>query len=237
MGMGMATDATDGRVDAGMRAQLARRSELLAAGRRHLGWKVGFGSPAAMRRLGTRAPLIGFMTDLSRLESGATCSLAGWTRAVLEPEIACYMGADLAAGADAARVRDAVAALGAAMEIADLDASVTDAESILATDIFHRHVVLGPPDASRAGGSVAGVTARVTRDGEEIAASDDPEALTGTLTDIIRSVAATLETQGMALRRGDVVIMGSLVPPIEVHAGERLRAQISPLGALEVRFA
>ncbi len=71
-----------------MHAQLARRAEMLASGRRHLGWKVGFGSAAAMQRLGLAAPLVGFLTDGSRLESGAACRIAGWTRAVLEPEIA-----------------------------------------------------------------------------------------------------------------------------------------------------
>jgi 2-keto-4-pentenoate hydratase len=32
------------------------------------------------------------------------------------------------------------------------------------------------------------------------------------------------------------VISGSLVPPIEVGPGQALRAEINPLGSLEVRF-
>jgi 2-keto-4-pentenoate hydratase len=220
-----------------MRALVARRAALLGAGRRHLGWKVGFGSAAAMQRLGTRAPLVGFLTDLSVLASGSTCSIAGWARAMLEPEVAAYVGKDVPEGAGPAEIRQAVAALGAAVELADLDPAVEGVESILAGNIYHRHVLLAPPDRGRAGGSMAGIAARVLRDGEQIAATADPEGLPGRLTEVLGSVAATLAGQGLGLRAGDVVIMGSLVPPIEVKAGQQLRAEIMPLGVLEVGFA
>ncbi len=226
-----------------MRRQLVGRNALLAAGRRHLGWKLGFGSPAAMQRLGLKFPLVGFLTDRSLLESGATISIMGagdqnrWTRAMLEPEIAVHAGADIRPSAGEDDVRRSIAALGAAIEIADVDPAVQDVESILAGDIFHRYVLLGPPDATRAGGDLAGINARVLRDGEEIAATSDPEALTGRLVEILRSAAATLESQGLALRAGDVVIAGSVVPPIAVDAGQVVRVEMSPLGVLEVRFA
>ena len=216
---------TDARIDAGMRAQLARREAMLASGRRHLGWKLGFGSPAAMQRLGTNAPLVGFLTDQSVLRSGAACGIGGWKRAMLEPEIAAHIGP---AGT--------IEGLGAAIELADLDADIQDVESILAGDIFHRHVLLGPPDVSRAGGSVAGITARVTRDGEEIASTSELEALTGRVVENVRSAAATLERYGLSLSAGDVIILGSVVPPIQVAAGQTIRVQIAPLGELEVRF-
>ncbi len=219
-------DTTDRRVESGMRAQLARRRELLASGRRHLGWKMGFGSAAAMERLGTRAPLVGFLTDASLLRSGAACSLAGWKRATLEPEIAAYIGDG-----------GAIAALGAAIELVDPDPDVRDVEAILAGDIFHRHVLLGPRDAARAGGSAAGISVRVLRDGEEIAATSDPEALTGRVADVLRSASATLDAHGEQLRAGDVVILGSTVAPIPVESGQHVRVEIEPLGVLEVRFA
>jgi 2-keto-4-pentenoate hydratase len=38
------------------------------------------------------------------------------------------------------------------------------------------------------------------------------------------------------MRAGDVVITGSVVPPIEVAPGNALRAEIRPLGSIEVRF-
>lgn len=198
---------------------------MLASGSHHLGWKLGFGSAAAMQRLGTSAPLVGFLTDQSVLRSGATCSIAGWKRAMLEPEIAAYVGRD-----------GGIEALGCAIELADLDPDVQDVESILACDIFHRHVLLSAPDRSRAGGSAAGISVRVLRDGTEIASTSEPEALTGGITANLRSADATLKEFGAGLSPGDVVILGSTVPPVHVAAGQTIRVEITPLGELEVRF-
>ena len=61
----------DPRVIAGMRAQFAQRQRLLDAGARPLGWKLGLGTPAAMEKAGTTAPLVGFLTDRGLLEPGA----------------------------------------------------------------------------------------------------------------------------------------------------------------------
>ena len=226
----------DGRVATGMARQLAERRALLSAGARHLGWKAGFASKAAMDRFGTRSPLFGFLTDQSLLASGATVSIAGWMRAVFEPEIAVHFGSNLKAGAGEAAVRKAISGLGPAIELADVDPDVVDVERILAGDIFHRYVVLGPVDRGRAGGSAADIETRVFRDGEEVARATDPMANPGEMIWILQELAATLEASGEALRAGDVVIAGSLVPPIQVAPGQMLRARIGALGEVEVRF-
>ena len=67
----------DPRIARGMAAQLARRRERLDAGEQPLGWKVGFGAPAAMEKLKLAAPLVGFLTDQALVASDATFSLAG----------------------------------------------------------------------------------------------------------------------------------------------------------------
>jgi quercetin dioxygenase-like cupin family protein len=51
--------AIDDRIPVGMREQLARRDE---RGERQIGWKVGFGAPAAMEMLKIDRPLVGFLT-------------------------------------------------------------------------------------------------------------------------------------------------------------------------------
>ena len=121
-----------------MRAQLARRRELLAAGDAPLGWKVGFGAPAAMTMLRIDAPLVGFLTAAGSLEPGATASLAGFVKPVAEPEIAVHMGTDLPGGGDLAAAAAAVGAIGPAIELADLDRPPEDVEAILTGNIYHR---------------------------------------------------------------------------------------------------
>ncbi len=65
-----------------MAAQLNRRRERIKAGEKPLGWKVGFGAPAAMEKLGIDAPLVGFLTDKALVASGSTISLADWRKPV-----------------------------------------------------------------------------------------------------------------------------------------------------------
>jgi 2-keto-4-pentenoate hydratase len=226
----------DPRVTAGMAAQLALRGQLLGAGAKHLGWKCGFASAPARKQLGTSAPLFGFLTDRGLLPSGSSIAIEGWIGAVLEPEIAVHLGRDLPPGAGPDEIRESIAALGPAIEVADFDPSVTEVEAILSGDIFHRHVLLGPPDASHAGFQTAEVSAVVSSDGLEIARSSYPAALTGELVDTLGQLAAALRDCGERLRAGDIVIAGSLVRPIAVAAGSLYRAEIEPLGALEVRF-
>ena len=219
-----------------MAAQMSLRRRQLSSGARHLGWKVGFATKAAMERMGTTAPLFGFMTDRSLLKPGSTLNIAGWTRGVLEPEVAVHLGANVPAGASEAEVRAAIAGLGPAVELADLDPDVQEVEGILAGDIFHRHVLLGPIDNSYAGGSISGVEARVFRNGEKIAGAAGPADFASEAVVILQALATELEANGEALRAGDVVITGSLVPPVKVGTGQVLRAEISPLGEIEVSF-
>ena len=226
----------DKRVVDGMAAQMSMRRKQLSSGARHLGWKVGFGTPAAMERLGTTAPLFGFMTDRNVVKSGSVLSIAGWTRGVLEPEVAVHLGSDVPSGADDSEVRAAIAGLGPAVELADLDPDVQDVEGILSGDIFHRHVLLGPIDRSRAGASITGVEAMVFRNGEKIAGGSGPADFPAEAVVILRALAHELEANGETLRAGDVVITGSIVPPVKVGPGQELRAQITPLGEIEVRF-
>lgn len=179
-----------------------------------IGWKVGFGSPAALERLGLERPLVAELPESGLLRDGATVDVSSWTQPVLEAEVALYTGIGL----------------GVAIELADLEFPPDDVERILAGGIYHRHVLLGPPTAH----SLDRFHARVLRNGEEVAATDDPTALTGTL-ELIRE---TVELHaGRELRHGEVVIAGSVVPPQPLAPGERWQAELLPLGALAVTIA
>jgi 2-keto-4-pentenoate hydratase len=233
----MMTTIDDPRILRGMAAQLGRRSERLDAGEQPLGWKVGFGSPAAMQKFGIKAPLIGFLTDRALVATGTTVSLAGWSKPAAEPEIAVHMGRDLPAGADRDTVKAAIAGLGPAIELADVNRPPDDVEHILAGNIYQRGIVVGPCDASRAGGVVGGLHGRIARNGSAFAQTSDPQALTGELIDIVRHVAGTLAAFGETLRAGQIIITGSIVPPLWVEAGEEIAFELDPVGGVSIRFA
>jgi 2-keto-4-pentenoate hydratase len=222
----------------GMTAQLATRRARIAAGEKPLGWKVGLGAPATMQKLGLDAPLVGYLMQRALLLSGSTVSLNGYTKPVAEPEIAVRMASDLGAGATPDTALAAIREILPAIEIADLDPvpAVDNLDAVLAGDIFQRHVILC--GNTQPGGSVRGLTSRLTRRGAEASRTSDPEALTGKLVDIVAHVANTLAAFGEKLSAGDVIITGSITPPIMIEADEEEIAHaVDPIGEVSVRFA
>jgi 2-keto-4-pentenoate hydratase len=226
----------DPRVARGMERQLRERRRRLAAGERPLGWKVAFGAPQALATLGIAAPLIGFLTDRAQVADGARTSVAGWTKGALEPEIAVHLGRDLPPGAGRAAAAAAIAGLGAAFELADVDGPLDDLEAVVAGNIFQRGVVLGAPDAGRAGGDAAGLRAHIARDGAALVQTDTPLEMVGDLLGVVGHVADLLGAFGQRLQAGEVIITGSVVPLIWLEATATYDYRLDPIGGLSLRI-
>ncbi|HTT33972.1 MAG TPA: fumarylacetoacetate hydrolase family protein [Methylomirabilota bacterium] len=230
----------DPRIARGMEAQLRRRRELLAAGHKPLGWKLAFGGPAAMERLRINAPLVGFLLQNAQLPSGSTVSISNWIKPAAEPEIAVYIAKDLPAHSSRETAIAAISALGPAIELADVDHPSDDVEGTLARDIYQRHIILGRADSARAGGRLDGLVCRVIHNGSEIAHAGDPkslQALTGELIDIVRHTANLVAAFGDSLQAGQLIIAGSITPPLWVTSGEEITFQLAPFDSISVRFA
>jgi 2-keto-4-pentenoate hydratase len=227
----------DPRIKSGMEQQLRSRRELLAAGKQPLGWKLAFGGPAAMERLCITAPLVGFLMADAVVASGSTISFAGWKKPAAEPELTVYLRKDLLSGADRQTTMNAIAGLGAAIELADVDHPSDDVEGTLARNIYQRHLVLSGCDTTRPGGTLSGLNARVFRNGAEMANTSDLEALTGELISIVGHVADLLSFFGETLRTGQIIIAGSITPPIWVKPGESIAFHLEPLQPIFINFA
>ena len=207
--------ATRGDVAAGMRALLARRQEELDAGAEPLGWKIGLNVPAVQEMLGIAEPVAGYMTSRSLVGAGEEIAVAGWSAPMLEPEVAIRVGEDGSA-----------VALAPAIELVDIDLPFDDIEAILARNVFHRAVVLGD---GRAGGRTAG-ECRVVLDGEETASAPVDCDVDGTAA----FVAGYLARHGARLAPGEVIIAGSLTPPLPVTPGTRVEVEVGELGSVAV---
>jgi 2-keto-4-pentenoate hydratase len=230
----------DPRVRRGMERQLELRRRRLADGARPIGWKLGLGTPAAMEQHGTSAPLVGFLTDQGLREPGTELEIAGWTKPTAEPEVAVHIAGDIPAGADRDTVTAAIGGLGIAFEIVDIDGG--EVEEILAGDIFHRHVILGPARAF-AGGATDGDPGVALADlrgeirhGDDVQPVDDPLALVGDPVAAVVHLASHLAAFGETVRAGEVLITGSIVPALAVAPGDRLHYRLEPLGELAVTF-
>ena len=212
----------DERITEGMKHQLGDLRRKLDRDERPLGYKLGFGTEAAMKNLGTDAPLVGHLVTANRLESGAVVDISNWGNPKLEPEIVARAGE-----------QGEITAIGAAIELVDLDTGVRDPQEILEANIFQRHVLLGPVSE---GADPAEAKLTVLVDGEEVATADDVTAATGDLDGLVKHVAKTLKAAGAELERGDMVICGSIVPALDITPGATVEVRLPPLGTLVVNF-
>ncbi len=226
----------DPRVVDGLDRQFERRSGSLATGSSHVGWKVGFGAPTSLETMQISAPLLGYLTSSTVLESGASVDSGDWKRGIVEFEVAVYLSSDLGAGAGEDEARAAVGALGPAIELANIDLPIgaDGVADILAGDIFHEAVIFGSRDDSRAGIDISGMTGRILIDGEQRASVVELEEITGSYPQIVSTVANTLAARGERLRAGDVIITGSIIPPIPVSEGTNFTFALDPFPPISV---
>ncbi len=226
----------DPRVRAGLKRQLAARRRLLEAGARPIGWKVGFGAPASLDMMEITAPLLGFLTDATSLPNGSSVDVTSWERGIVEFEVAVLLGADVTAGTPAAEAARAVAGIAPAIELANIDLPLgPDAVSdIVAGNIFHQNVILGDADMQRRALDISGLVAAIATDGEPHSTTHDLQAMTGQYPEIVATVATTLASQGETLRRGDLIITGSVIAPIPVSAGREFTFTLRPLPPISV---
>jgi 2-keto-4-pentenoate hydratase len=213
----------------GMQRMLSYRSEFLDRGDSAIGWKLGFGAPTWLEKFGLAGPLVGFLPRSTRHDPGAEVSCEGWVNPVAEPEIAVHLGRDVD---DPSRASGAIFGLGAAIELADVDSLPEEIGEVLAGNIFHRALILGEPQA---GVTVAGMRARIQKDGAQVADTTDLESLTGELASILGHASALLEAAGERLRAGDVVIMGSVIPPVPIEPGDEVSFELAPLDPISVK--
>lgn len=223
-------------VRSGLQRLLEKRRELVGSGARPLGWKAAFGSSQAKQRLGLPHLLAGFLTDRTVLPSGVTVSVRGWRRPVAEPEVAVRLGQDVLPDSSPEAVAAAVTGMAPAIELVDPDrAPEEDLEAVLAGNIFHRYAVVGHMRTVPFTGSLAGTVGRVFRNGGESAGVEDLEAFPGRVVDVLGEMARVLASVGERLRAGDLVICGSVIPPLSLEPADRsVEFELAGLGRVAV---
>ncbi|MEZ5116355.1 MAG: fumarylacetoacetate hydrolase family protein [Candidatus Nanopelagicales bacterium] len=236
----MAEVPADPRRERGMRAQSEFLRTRLADGARQVGWKAGFGSPQGLAALGLTAPLVGFLLDTGARSSGATIDTSRWTKPVIEAEVAAVLAVDVPGDVAPSGVGAYVAGLVPALEVADVDLPPEDPEAILAGDIFQRAFVVGeqPGSGPVSGGlDCTGWVGRVTVGDEPEVEVVDLAALTGRFEDVLAQVARDAAAYGRGLLAGDVVLLGSIVPPVPVRPGDAVRYRLADHPELALAFA
>ena len=246
----MPDTSTEERIASGLAAQRALLAQRVQSGAQQSGWKIGFGSPSGMELLGLDAPLMGHLLAESELfapdraepdqagtdQAGpALLSLAGWTKPVIEAEIAVWIGTDVPPGTPQNEIHHFLSGVGPAIEMADLDHAPADPHRILAGNIFQRAYLLGVPDFELSIEGISALTAKFTH-ADEIVEVIDATALTGNLREVLAHAANTAPALGRGLQAGDVILLGSIIAPRPVSVGETCRYSLGQFPELSITF-
>jgi 2-keto-4-pentenoate hydratase len=133
---------------------------------------------------------------------------------------------DLAAGASREEVMVAVGEFLPAIELADADLPFTDPVPILAGNIFQRHYVLGAPVTQGWGDGPEQLSGLVTvHEGDQHVT--DTQELTGQVVENLAHLALVAQAYGRGLGANDIVLLGSVVPPVPLNIGDSFTFELS----------
>lgn len=224
-------------IAAGMARQIQAFHAAQAAGMPRLGWKIGLNDPAAQKRLGLPSPVVGWLDGRRLLREGEPYRPPEGARPRIEAETAILVGADVPADASPAAARAAIAAIAPAIEFVDGTKPLSPVDELLANDILHEAVLLGPSQRLElASGLVEAGFPSATNNGEPVR-SPQPGRYPEDLGEVVALVASTLARYGEALRAGDWIIGGSYIDPFDVAPGDSVRVDFGPLGVLSFTVA
>jgi 2-keto-4-pentenoate hydratase len=205
------------------------------------GYKIALTTPAMRAMVGLDDSIAGDMLETTIRRGDASVRAADYVRLVVEFEIAFEMAEDLPA-IDAPysreRIARSVAAAMPALELADdRDADYAQLKShalMLAADNgWNEGAVLGKPVRDWKAIDLAALKGAAFIDGKRVGEGQGRDVM-GHPLDALAWLANNLAGRGLGLWRGDVVITGSLVTSKYPRAGERIRFEAGPLGAVEL---
>lgn len=206
-----------------------------------IGYKIALTTPQMRAFAGLRDPVAGCLHARQVVRAPASARAADYGRLLVEFEIAVQMGEDLpmASAYRQELVADAVGAVMPAFELADdLGADYATLPSrgleLAADNAWNEGAVLGAPIRDWRRIDLATLRAVVYVNGAVAGEGRGADAMGHPLAALCW-VADHLARRGRFLRKGDVVITGSLVTSKFPKAGDLLRFEAEALGSVELR--
>lgn len=196
----------------------AVQDDLIARlGERAVGWKLGLGSPQAMRKAGIERPLAGRILRSHLHRSGDIVQLPNRAPVTIEFEIALTLARDILPGGAPIAPEDAFSTAHAAFELVlsrYVDRRAVGWPSFVADNSgFEASVVGDRIDPDRIGDIVSSVS--VSADGEVRAGGLTGEELTDPFSSLAGLMAHARE-RGLTLRKGDIVLAGAVARPFDI---------------------
>ncbi|OMC49453.1 2-keto-4-pentenoate hydratase [Mycobacterium sp. IS-2888] len=218
--------------------QLINIRQRVAEGARVLGHKVGLSSKAMQQMMGVDEPDYGHLLDEMQVFEDTPVKAGRYLLPRVEVEVAFILGADLpGAGCTEDDVLAATEALAPSIEL--IDTRITDWKIALCDTIADNAssagFVLGQARVAPGDVDVKTIDAVLTRNGEVIAEGRS-DAVLGNPVTAVAWLSRKVESFGVRLRKGDIVLPGSCTRAIDARAGDEFVADFTGLGSVRLSF-
>ena len=218
--------------------QLINIRQRVAEGARVLGHKVGLSSKAMQQMMGVDEPDYGHLLDEMQVFEDTPVQAGRYLYPRVEVEVGFILADDLP-GADCTEddVLAATEALVPSIEL--IDTRITDWKiklcDTIADNASSAGFVLGEARVSPADVDVQMIEAVLTRNGD-LVAEGRSDAVLGNPVTAVAWLARKVESFGVRLKKGDIVLPGSCTRAIDVRAGDEFVADFAGLGAVRLSF-
>jgi 2-keto-4-pentenoate hydratase len=218
--------------------QLINIRQRVAEGARVVGHKVGLSSLAMQQMMGVDEPDYGHLLDEMQVFEETPVMAAKYLYPRVEVEVGFILAADLP-GADCTEddVLAATAALAPSIEL--IDTRITDWKIALCDTIADNAssagFVLGEARVSPADVDITRIEAVLTCNGA-VVAKGRSDAVLGNPVTAVAWLARKVESFGVRLKAGDIVLPGSCTRAIDARPGDNFVADFAGLGSVRLSF-
>src|SRR5271157_5448420 len=218
--------------------QLINIRQRVAEGARVLGHKVGLSSKAMQQMMGVDEPDYGHLLDEMQVFEDNPVKAGRYLYPRVEVEVGFILSEDLpGAGCTEDDVLAATEALVPSIEL--IDTRIQDWQiklcDTIADNASSAGFVLGAARVSPADIDVKGIDAKLTRNGELIAEGRS-DAVLGNPVTAVAWLSRKVESFGVRLKKGDIVLPGSCTFAVDARAGDAFVADFSGLGSVRLSF-
>ena len=218
--------------------QLINIRQRVAEGARVIGHKVGLSSEAMQKMMNVDEPDYGHLLDDMQVFEDRPVKSANYLYPRLEVEVGFILADDLpGAGCTEDDVLAATAAFAPAIEL--IDTRITNWQiklcDTIADNASSAGWVLGEARVSPKDVDIKAIDAVLTNDGE-VVAEGRSDAVLGNPVTAVAWLARKVESFGVRLRAGDIVLPGSCTRAIDAPPGSHFVAEFSGLGSVQLSF-
>ncbi|MGB3331314.1 MAG: 2-keto-4-pentenoate hydratase [Mycobacterium sp.] len=219
--------------------QLINIRQRIAEGARVVGHKVGLSSEAMQQMMGVDEPDYGHLLNEMQVFEDKPVKASNYLYPRVEVEVAFILAADLP-GADCTEedVLAATEAFAPAIEL--IDSRISDWKiklcDTIADNASSAGFVLGKQRVKPGDIDIKNIDAALTKNGE-VVAQGRSDAVLGNPVTAVAWLARKVESFGVRLKAGDIVLPGTATRAIDVHAGDDCVAEFAGLGSVRLVFA